>query len=602
MRRRSPYLASFIMTFTTSAKPIVAGHFPGARSENAAWIQAALGGVLEHWFEWRRTLFPQDVVEDEASPALSRETLAEQLDLLCRKLTAETPTCTPRYVAHMKSDVSTPALLGWIAAMLHNPNNTSRDASRVGSVLEAEALDMLAIMLGYDPVLSQGHFTSGGTVANMEAVWRARYRMDHWLSLALWLAENRGRRLDVFADAHMGWARYRLLRSTHEPAEDALRDCSAVVGDPVEVHRRLDRASNGGWRGPILLAPATAHYSWRKAASVFGYGENALWSVPLGADGRMDLDAFDSLITQARDQGRPVLLTVGVAGATETGQIDSLHVWRERLDQLVAEDGLHVWSHVDAAYGGFFRAASGIFDTRTAAALDAVGAADSVTIDPHKLGYTPYACGAFLTRDVESYAVSSFDAPYLARPELGDAKWASTLEGSRSGAGAAAVWLTGRTLGFGPAGLGEILAETIRVRRRFQAALVEMEPEVRFLDPADTNIACFSIAVAGEPLSCANRRTEALFAALSQSTGFAVSKTELGAASAAVIRSHVGRWRGLEDASNMTVIRCVFTNPYWSDAMTQTKLFAEFAALVKDSIQRTAAPQARRVSTGPFAA
>lgn len=43
-----------------------------------------------------------------------------------------------------------------------------------------------------------------------------------------------------------------------------------------------------------------------------------------------------------------------------------------------------------------------------------------MTIDPHKLGYVPYACGAFLTRDAAAYAVSAFDAPYLDRPELGD--------------------------------------------------------------------------------------------------------------------------------------------------------------------------------------
>lgn len=573
------------MTPVSPAHRLVAGHFPGVRGENAVWIQNAVAGVLDHWFEWRRALFPQDAAAEARAPGESHEVLSEQLDRLCQALSAETPTCTPRYIAHMKSDISTPALLGWIAAMLHNPNNTSRDASRVGSVLEAEAIEMLAAMLGYDPQTAQGHFTSGGTVANMEAVWRARYRMDHWLSLALWLAEQMGRPLDVFADAHMGWSRYRSLCETHRPTEEALRRCSAAASDPVDIWRRLDRASAGGWRGPVLLAPATAHYSWRKAASLFGLGENALWSVALDADGRMDMEAFDGLIARARDESRPILLTVGVAGATETGQIDCLHAWRRRLERLEREDGAHVWSHVDAAYGGFFRIAQGVFDTRAIAALDALGQADSVTIDPHKLGYTPYACGAFLTRDTASYAVSTFDAPYLARPELGDAKWASTLEGSRSGAGAAAVWLTGRTLGFDPTGLGQVLAETIRARRQFQAKMVDLIPEARFLEPADTNIACFSIAMTGERLSSANRLTRSLFKTISKAPGFSVSKTELGPASAAVIDSHVKRWRGVVDAPTMTVIRCVFTNPYWSDAETRTALFEEFATLVKDSLR-----------------
>lgn len=567
------------------AERLVAGYFPGARGENAAWIQDAVVGVLDHWFAWRRALFPQDAPGDGPPTASAPpETLSEQLELLCRALTAETPTCSPRYIAHMKSDISTPALLGWLAAMLHNPNNTSREASRVGTVLEAEAVGMLAAMLGYDPGLAQGHFTSGGTVANMEAVWRARYRMDHWLSLALWLAEEEGRPLDVFADAHMGWARYRLLRENHGPSETALRRCSAAAGDPADVWRRLDRAADGGWRGPVLLAPATAHYSWRKAASVFGLGESALWSVALDADGRMDMGAFEALVGRARSQGRPVLLSVGVAGATETGQIDSLHLWRDRLDRLGQESGIHIWSHVDAAYGGFFRTARQVFDTRSRAALDALSAADSVTIDPHKLGYTPYACGAFLTRDAANYAVSAFDAPYLDRPELGEAKWSSTLEGSRSAAGAAAVWLTGRTVGFESEGLGEILAETIRARRQFQAELVEQAPDARFLEPSDTNIACWSVAHRGERLSSANRRTEALFAILSGGPGFSVSKTELGPDSAAVIASHVHRWRGVVDAPRMTVIRCVFTNPYLSAPGARMALFREFAALVAENI------------------
>ena len=124
--------------------------------------------------------------------------LGQRLLTLCDALTAETPTFSPRYIAHMKADLSLPGLLGWFAAMLHNPNNSSRDASQVGSVIETEAIAALAGMLGYDPAQAQGHFTSGGTVANFEAVWRARYRLDHWLSLGLYVAETTGEPLDVF--------------------------------------------------------------------------------------------------------------------------------------------------------------------------------------------------------------------------------------------------------------------------------------------------------------------------------------------------------------------------------------------------------------------
>lgn len=64
-------------------------------------------------------------------------------------------------------------------------------------MIEDEAIAMLAAMLGFDPTVARGHFTSGGTVANFEGVWRARYRMDHGLALGLWRAERDGKQMRV---------------------------------------------------------------------------------------------------------------------------------------------------------------------------------------------------------------------------------------------------------------------------------------------------------------------------------------------------------------------------------------------------------------------
>lgn len=218
------------------------------------------------------------------------------------------------------------------------------------------------------------------------------------------------------------------------------------------------------------------------------------------------------------------------------------------------------------------------------AALRAIGAAESVTIDPHKLGYVPYACGTVLTREAAAYAVSAFDAPYLDRPELGDGKWSSSLEGSRSAAGAAATWLTGRTLGFGPDGLGAVLAETIRTRAGFRTAVAEALPSVRFLEPADANIVCFSIADAGEDLSSANRRTEALFDVIHHSPEFSVSQTTLGPDYNALIQRHAASYDGPVDAPGLALIRCVFMNPYWAAPDVRAALFPQFIALVRRTL------------------
>ena len=575
---------------------VIAGAcFPGPRSENETWVRGEFQAVLDQWFDWRKSLFAADPrlvgPEERMAPERleRREILSRELAHLCEALTAETPTYTPRYIGHMKAEVSTPALLGWLAAMLHNPNNTSREASRVGTVIEAEATGMLAQMVGYDPAAAEGHFTSGGTVANFEAVWRARYRLDHWLSLGLYVAEKTGEPLDVFAAAHMGWDRFRALWDEHGLSDAELRRYSAAAGNPADVWRRISRASGRDYMGPVLLVPGNKHYSWSKAANLFGLGEDSLWAVGLDAEGRLDVADLERRLGQAEAEGRPVLMAVSVAGTTETGEIDPIDAVHDLLERWEGERGLHVWRHVDAAYGGFLCAIPGgpdedVLTPASVAALKAIGRADSVTIDPHKLGYVPYACGAFLTRDRGRYAVSAFDAPYLDRPELGDGKWSSTLEGSRSAAGAAATWLSGRTIGFGPEGLGAVLAETIRARQAFEAALGAAVAEARFLTPADANIVCFSVAKDGEPLSVANRRTEALFERIHRSPEFSVSRTTLGSDYRAVIERHVQGFAGEVDADGMVLVRCVFMNPYWAGAQFREALFPPFIELVRDSL------------------
>lgn len=575
---------------SSSTTDLVLGHFPGARSENAAWLRGEMMELVDDWFRWRERRFEADI--GAAGPVgmeVRHERLSERLRALRQALTDETPTFTPRYVAHMKADLSLPAILGWFAAMLHNPNTTSPEASRVGSVIEREAVAHLARMLGYRPETAQGHFTSGGTVANFEAAWRARYRLDLWLALALHLAEATGETLDPFDAAHMGWDRFRDLSRRHGVSGRDLEASNAVSANRADIERRISQASGRDYAGPVLLAPGSCHYSWNKAANLLGLGAEALWKIPLDARGRIEVDAFDDLVERAQEAGRPILMSVAVAGATETGAVDPLDRLYARMDRWRREHGWWIWRHVDAAYGGFFCALRGapapqVLTPETAQALDAVSGSDSVTIDPHKLGFVPYACGAFLTPDAQTYAVSAFDAPYLDRPELGAGKWASTLEGSRSASGASATWLTAETLGFDAAGLGAVLAETIRARQALQATVEAVLPQVRFL-PSETNLACFSLVQAGEPLSVSNARTQAVFERFQASPSFSVSRTTLGASNAALKAAHLATYSGHDDESAMVVIRLVVMNPYWCDAPIRARMINLFVQELQTAIE-----------------
>ncbi len=587
------------------AREIVRTNFLGARSENQDRLRNEIDATLDHWFRWRSGRFKDSAPigpPSLASPFKAirhGDRLSHRLLALCDALTAETPTFSPRYVAHMKADLSLPGLLGWFAAMLHNPNNSSRDASRAGSIIETEAIAAMAGMLGYDTTKAQGHFTSGGTVANFEAVWRARYRLDHWLALALYVAETTGTQLDPFAAAHMGWTQFRDLLATHTLSDIDLKGYSAAASNPGDVWCRISRASGQDYRGPVMLVPGNRHYSWSKSANVFGLGGEAIWSIALDAGGHLDLADFERLVARAEAEGRPILMAVAVAGATETGAIDPMDRLYDRMDEWRAERGWRIWRHVDAAYGGFLGAMlDGPFEASlspsTAAALRAMRRSDSITIDPHKLGYVPYACGAFLTPDAARYAVSAFDAPYLDRPELGTGKWSSTLEGSRSAAGAAATWLTSETIGFDAEGFGTLMAATLDARQAFQAAVREAIPEARFL-PADSNIACFSLARSGEALGRSNARTGAVFDHFQTSPHFAISKTTLGRDNAAMMAAVLAGHDGCDDSPDghggMLVIRCVFMNPYWSEPSVRQDLLPRFINELREAL--TCADQAQ---------
>jgi len=573
--------------------PDYRAYFLGPKSENQAWVRAELQAILGHWFRWRKDQFPDDMPsiaaeERQKAPYLAaREKMAHGLEYLNQMLEAELPKFTPRYIGHMVSELALPAIMGHFAMLLHNPNNTCKGASKVGSQIEVEVIAMLAEMLGFDPNTATGHITGGGTVANFEAVWRARFRQDHWLSLLLFLAEERDVKMNLFEGAHMGWERFKELTALHSVPVDGLRSYSAVASNPYEFGERMTAALGISYRGPVMLVPENKHYSWSKASNIFGYGEQAFWPIPIDSMGKADVATLQELIEKARSEQRPISMVVSVAGTTETGEIDPIDQTQGILNAVLARHGVDIWHHVDAAYGGYMcsmlrGSKPNVLSAGNRAALGAIGQAHSVTIDPHKLGYVPYACGALITRDRNAYAVSGFAAPYLERHMDEPDKWSTTLEGSRSAAGAAATWLTGKTLGFDGDGIGRVIADTILAARQFKRDIETALAYVHFLAPSDTNILCFSVAEHGWSLAKSNQLTEAIFDRFDKCPDFSLSKTALSApAHSLMIKRHVSGFQGTVDDDKLHLLRCVFMNPFWQDTEIAEKLTAEIIALIE---------------------
>jgi len=206
---------------------------------------------------------------------------------------------------------------------------------------------------------------------------------------------------------------------------------------------------------------ANAHYTHARMCQVLRMPATAVAADRLG---RIDLDALAAVC--ARGDVGTVVLTAGTTGLGAVDRVDEALELRERY-------GVRI--HVDAAYGGFFT----LLDDAPAG-LRAIGDADSVVIDPHKHGLQPYGCGAVMFNDPSVGRFYAHDSPYTYftsdELHLGEI----SLECSRAGAAAAALWLTLQAVDLKPVLEGArraALAFAERVRRS-DVLRLHLDPEL----------------------------------------------------------------------------------------------------------------------------
>ena len=298
------------------------------------------------------------------APALGEAAFAI-LQQVATRLHDNYPYGHPLYAGQMLKPPHPIARAAYALAMSVNPNNHALDGGRASSAMEIEAVAALAKM--FDMPQHLGHLSSGGTFANLEALW--------------------------------------------------------VAGQYAP-----DKA---------IAASDQAHYTHSRITGVLGL---PFISIPSDERGRMDLKVLESLLETGT-----IATVVVTLGTTAIGSVDPL----DRIVALRKKYSFRI--HVDAAYGGYFTLASNL-GPEPRAAFDAIPNADSIVIDPHKHGLQPYGCGCILFRDPAVGRLYKHDSPYTYFSSKDLHLGEISLECSRAGASAVALWATQQLLPYTPGG------------------------------------------------------------------------------------------------------------------------------------------------------
>lgn len=601
--------------------------FLGPKGENEQLLRELLDSALDSHLDWRRTYHPEDaspIAPDQARTASSRRQRAElktKFAELLQQLRGSVPFFHGRYNGHMLSEQTLAAQSAYFAAMLYNPNNVSSEVAPVTTRLEVEVIRELSEMIGYDPDQSWGHLSSGGTIANFEGLWIARNILYHPVAARL-ACKALGIDISVelpddtrasLADLDL-WQLLNIrpsssldlweklwLAAPGPVIEQTLKAHSLAALGYQDYSRQLAAEFDDALPPGVVLAAGTSHYSWAKIVASLGVGANQLRFIPVNAHCRMDPDALWREVKSLAERRVPIMACVSACGTTEEGAVDDLRRIVEVRARAEWELGVTFHLHSDACYGGYAasltRAPSGRRHTSAElreacgssnwpadqwlASVAALESADSVSIDPHKLGYAPYPAGAFLLKDKRGRELVATDPPYLAiassaetsQPVIGR----FIFEGSKPGASAAAVWLSHQTIPLNSDGHGRIIASTMFAARKLHAFLgaSDFRPfRVLRLPEPDLNIVCFLLYHPSlTTLSALNDLNEAIYGELSARAGmrapYMITRTTLSSpaydgAIEPLLSSlgEAGDYYREHLSEGLTVLRATVMNPF----------------------------------------
>lgn len=361
---------------------------PESSGATLAQIDAEISTNLDGFLSERIVASEKDLTDIEsafASPHIPDQPyyVSGYTDFILNHLVAQSVhTAAPGFIGHMTSALPYFMLpLSKIVTAL-NQNLVKVETSKAFTPLERQVLGMLHGLI-YDcdddfygtwmhnHAHALGAFCSGGTVANITALWAARNHM---------------------------------------------------LGEHAIARQGLYGAMQAkGLKGLVVLVSKRGHYSLAKAVDLLGIGRDNLVAIETDKDYHVDVETMREKALAMQADGYGILSIVGLGGATETGSVDDLSA----LAALSKELGCHF--HVDAAWGG-----ATLFSGKYRNRLKGIEQADSVTIDAHKQFYVPMGAGLVLFKDPERLSAIEHHAEYIIRKGSKDLG-SHTLEGSRPG-------------------------------------------------------------------------------------------------------------------------------------------------------------------------
>lgn len=322
-------------------------------------------------------------------PKLIRDVLAEIKNNIIRH---SVKVANPYYIGHMTSAIPYFMILLEMIAVSLNQNQVKIESAKASTFVEREFLSWIHRLIYdrepafyhqyiQDPTIAMGNITSDGTLANLTALTVA-------------------------------------MAKAFPPDRKGFRG--------VRVEGLARALAHYGYRQALILVSKRGHYSICKAGTILGIGEHGVVHVPVQPVlNTIDIDKLHCIVDKIRKEdkiaGQPTkfVAVVGIAGTTETGNIDDL----EALADISRKLGAHF--HVDAAWGG-----GALLMEGSRPMMRGIEKADTVTMDAHKLLYAPNSMGICVFKDVEDSRHLYHTSNYIIREGSVD-QGRFTIEGSR---------------------------------------------------------------------------------------------------------------------------------------------------------------------------